>query len=369
MSAARVVVTGGSGFLGSHLVERLVRDGDDVTVFDLTAPPPDLSCGAGDHRRVTGDVRDAEALAKAVVAGVDTVYHLSAVVGVDRYLSSPLDVLDVNVLGTRNVLLLAARAGAKVVLASTSEVYGKNPATPWHEDADRVLGSTATDRWSYSSSKAVAEHLAFAFARESGARVTILRYFNVYGPRQRPAYVLSRAIHRALLGLPPLIYDDGAQTRCFTFVEDAVAGTVLAGRDGAADGRCFNIGSEVETPVAEAVRLAARLAGADHPRHVPARVTLGAAYEDIPRRVPDTSRARTVLRWRCEVPLEEGVRRTVAWARRNRWWVDQAVVASALPEEGASGDPSVPGRDVGPGARPGERRAHQQADRARTESR
>ncbi|MFD9737231.1 NAD-dependent epimerase/dehydratase family protein [Umezawaea sp. NPDC059074] len=368
MSAARVVVTGGAGFLGSHLVERLVRDGDDVTVFDVAEPPPDLGCGPGDLRRVAGDVRDADALAKAVVAGVDAVYHLSAVVGVDRYLSSPLDVLDVNVLGTGNVLRLAARVGAKVVVASTSEVYGKNPATPWREDADRVLGSTSTDRWSYSSSKAVAEHLAFAFARESGSRVAVLRYFNVYGPRQRPAYVLSRALHRALLGLPPLIYDDGTQTRCFTFVDDAVAGTVLAGRDDASDGRCFNIGSDVETSVAEAVRLVARLAGADRTLTVPARATLGAAYEDIPRRVPDTSRARDVLGWLCAVPLEEGVRRTVEWARRNRWWVDQAVADGALPAEGANGDPPVQGRDVGPGPRPGERRAHQQADRARAES-
>jgi nucleoside-diphosphate-sugar epimerase len=221
----RVVVTGGTGFVGHHLVERLRDRGDEVTVFDAVAPRGAVRDGV---RVVEGDLRDLDALGRAA-RGADVIYHLAAVVGVDQYLARPLDVIDINFSGTRNVLEVAHRGGAKVVLTSTSEVFGKNPAVPWREDGDRVLGPTSSDRWSYSSSKALAEHLTFAFARQHGLDATIVRYFNVYGPRQRPAYVVSRSVHRALNGRPLVIYDEGRQTRCFTFVQDAVEGTLLAG--------------------------------------------------------------------------------------------------------------------------------------------
>ncbi|GAB3974293.1 SDR family NAD(P)-dependent oxidoreductase [Actinoallomurus acanthiterrae] len=323
MTARKTVVTGGHGFVGSHLVERLARRGDEVIVYDLAPPPPDLRCPPGRVRHVAADVRDASALGAVVGPGVDTVYHLSAMVGVDRYLGDPLDVIDVTVTGTRNVLGCALRAGSKVVLASTSEIYGKNPRAPWPEDADRVLGSTAARRWSYSSSKAVAEHMALAYAHGRGLRASIVRYFNVYGPRQRPAYVLSNTVHRVLRGLPPLLYDGGAQTRCFTFVDDAVDATVRAGARTAADGLCVNVGSDVETSIADAVSLAARLAGnGPPPVAVETRTALGDGYEDIPRRVPDVSRAFGLLGWRWTTTLPDGLARTVAWARRNAWWLE-----------------------------------------------
>jgi UDP-glucose 4-epimerase len=317
-----VVVTGGCGFLGSRLAERLVGRGDEVTLYDPAPLPPGLACDPSGIRHVAGDIRDAATLATAITSGVDEVYHLTGVVGVDRYLRSPLDVIDVTVAGTRNVLDLSHRAGAKVVVAGTSEVYGRNPRPPWREDADRVLGGTGVDRWSYSSSKAVAEHMTFAFHR-LGLRATVLRYFNVYGPRQRPAFVLSRTIHRLLRGLPPLLYDDGSQTRCFTFVDDAVEATLLAGASAAADGLPVNIGGEEETPVAEAVRMATRLAGADvRPVTVATGAELGEGYEDIPRRVPDTTRARELLGWKSRTSLAAGLRATIAWARLNPWWLE-----------------------------------------------
>jgi nucleoside-diphosphate-sugar epimerase len=317
---ARVVVTGGHGFVGSHVLERLVHQGHEVTVFDPDPAPPDLAVDPGAVRHVAGDIRDEAALARAIRPGVDVVYHLAAVVGVDRYLARPLDVIEVNVLGTRNVLRRSADAGAFVVVASTSEVYGRNPSTPWHEDADRVLGSTATDRWSYSSSKAVAEHLTFGYVRQEGLSAAIVRYFNLYGPRQRPAYVLSRTIHRLLHRLPPLVYDGGAQTRCFTYVEDAADATVRIPDIAAARGESFNIGSDRETTVADAVRLASRLFGVDAPpAPLDTRTALGARYQDIPRRVPDVGKARRLLGWQCVTPLEEGLRRTIAWARHSPW--------------------------------------------------
>lgn len=321
MSPASAVVTGGSGFIGSHLVERLVEAGSQVRTYDLGPPLPDLSPRAAGVEHVSGDVRDETALRKAVRPGVEVVYHLSALVGVDRYLASPLDVIEVNLLGTRNVLRLAAEVGAKVVVASTSEVYGKNPRVPWAEDGDRVLGGTSTDRWSYSSSKALAEHLTFAYARSTGLRACVVRYFNVYGPRQRPAYLVSRTVHRVLRGEPPLVYDGGAQTRAFTFVADAVAGTLLAGADPAVDGECVNIGSDRESTVAEVVGVICELAGTTlTPEPVVTGETLGAGYEDIPRRVPDVGKARRLLGWRCQTSLREGIDRTIRWARANPWW-------------------------------------------------
>ncbi|WP_331720358.1 NAD-dependent epimerase/dehydratase family protein [Streptomyces sp. NBC_00209] len=330
MSARRVVVTGGCGFVGSHLVERLVARGDEVTVFDGAPYPADLDDDVRKQaRHVRGDIRDADALTAAIRPGTDAVYHLAAVVGVDQYLARPLDVIDVNFTGTRNVLEAAARAGAKVVAASTSEVYGKNPVVPWAEDGDRVLGPTTADRWTYSTSKALAEHMTFAFARQHGLEATVVRYFNVYGARQRPAYIVSRTVHRVLNGLAPVVYDQGLQTRCFTHVSDCVEGTVLAAEKPSAAGGVFNIGSMDETTVGEAVGLVAELAGSDGAViEVDTKDRLGPAYEDLLRRVPDNSRARTELGWTCGTSLRDGLADTIAWARAHPWWL-------ALPDNGA----------------------------------
>jgi nucleoside-diphosphate-sugar epimerase len=331
MSARRAVVTGGCGFVGSHLVERLVARGDDVTVFDGVDLPPGLADGVADSvRLVKGDLRSTDDLATAITPGVDLVYHLAAVVGVDQYLSRPLDVIDVNFTGTRNVLEAAARAGARVVVASTSEIFGKNPAVPWAEDGDRVLGSTTADRWTYSSSKALAEHLTFAFGHQHHLEASVVRYFNVYGARQRPAYIVSRGVHRVLNGRPPVVYDHGRQTRCFTHVSDCVEGTILAGESAAALGQAVNLGSMVETTVGDATRLIAKLAGYDGPiTDVDTARELGPAYEDLARRVPDNTKARTLLGWTCDTGLADGLADTIGWARANPWWL-------ALPDKGAA---------------------------------
>ena len=208
------------------------------------------------------------------------------------------------------------------MVASTSEIYGRNPTPPWAEDDDRVLGSTAADRWSYSTNKAAAEHMTFAYTRHRGLRVSILRYFNVYGPRQRPAYLLNRTIHRILNGQPPLLYDGGAQTRCFTFVDDAVDATLRVAATPTADGQSFNVGSNRETSVADAARLVKKLLGSDLKPVMPeTSAALGEAYEDIPRRVPDTAKANRVLGWKCATSLHEGLTTTIAWAHRSCWWL------------------------------------------------
>jgi UDP-glucose 4-epimerase len=314
---SHAVVTGGCGFIGSHLVERLVRDGHRVVVYDPAPLPPGLDGIAG---HVRADILDGRRVSE-VVGEADTVYHLSAMVGVDRYLDRPLDVIEVNVLGSRNVLRAAHAAGAKVVMASTSEVYGRNPATPWGEDADRVLGSTAADRWTYSSSKAVVEHMTYGFVRQHGLRAAIVRYFNVYGPRQRPAYIVSRTIHRLLTGKPALVYDGGEQTRCFTYVADAIEATVRVANSIEAEGQALNIGSDRETSIGEIVRLATRLIGGTT-SPVDTTRTLGERYEDITRRVPDVSKAKAALGWRAETEVADGLASTIEWARGAKWWLE-----------------------------------------------
>lgn len=328
--SVRAVVTGGCGFIGSHLVERLLDRGDDVTVFDSVPPPEHQRLARAHARHVAGDILDRSALAGAIEPGVDVVFHLAAVVGVDQYLARPLDVIDINFSGTRNVLDLAERAGARVVVASTSEVFGKNPAVPWREDDDRVLGSTSADRWAYSSSKALTEHLTFAFARQRGLPATIVRYFNAYGPRQRPGFVASRSVHRALNNRPLVVYDGGRQTRCFTYVADAVEATLLAAGNPAAVGEAFNVGSTTEATVTELAGLVRELTGGTVPiTTVDTGTALGKSYEDLPRRVPDNSKARQSLGWRCTTSLRDGLTRTVDWARANPWWL-------ALPDSGAA---------------------------------
>ncbi|MFI6346434.1 NAD-dependent epimerase/dehydratase family protein [Streptomyces sp. NPDC050560] len=325
---ARVVVTGGAGFVGGRLVRRLVENGDDVVVVDAASGARALD--GVDAALVPADVRDLDRLAGAIRPGVDLVYHLAAVVGVDQYLACPLDVIDVNFTGTRNVLDLAARAGARVVVASTSEVFGKNPAVPWSEEADRVLGPTSADRWSYSTSKALAEHLTLAYGRRGGPAATIVRYFNAYGPGQRPAYVVSRSVHRALNGKPLVVYDGGTQTRCFTYVDDIVEGTLRAAAEEKAVGETFNLGSMVETTVRDVLTQVSELCGyGGELMQVDTAERLSPGYQDLQRRIPDSAKAAAVLGWTADTALRDGLARTVAWARDAPWWL-------ALPDSGAT---------------------------------
>lgn len=321
---ARVVVTGGYGFIGSHLVTQLLRRGDTVTVFDAAQKTHDTSIDFAEHARfrfVPGDVTDYAALEQVLTPDVDRVYHLAAVVGIRNYVEDPLKVLDVNVTGTRHVLELSRRNGIRVLFSSTSEIYGKNPVTPFREDDDRILGSTRTARWSYSTSKAMAEHLCFAMHATYGLPVVVVRYFNVYGPRQNPIFVVSQSIQRVLNGLPPYLYDSGEQTRCFTHVDDAVRGTMLAAESDVATGQAYNIGGMRETSIKDVVERVIHHAGVRiEPELVDTGAMYGKRYEDIPRRIPDSTKAQQELGWSLEVDVDEGIRRTVAWARDNPWY-------------------------------------------------
>jgi UDP-glucose 4-epimerase len=328
---SRVLITGGAGFIGSHLVEALVARAVEVVVYDQL--PWERARNLANVRQciryVQGDIRDERALGELIDGGVSCIYHLASIVGVRHYVADPLAVVDVIVGGTRGVLNVARRHGVKTVVASTSEVFGKNPAVPWEEEADRVLGSTMVDRWSYASAKGVCEHMAFALARV-GQPVGIVRFFNAYGPRQAPDYVISQTIWKVLRGEPPLLYDSGAQTRCFTYVEDIVQGVMAAGGCDEANGQSFNLGNPVETSVQDVIERIIALAGTGV-RVMPFETDLeyGDRYEDIPRRIPSVGRAAHVLGWRAHTRLDEGLAKTIEWARANPWWLglpDSALV-------------------------------------------
>jgi UDP-glucose 4-epimerase len=323
MARERVVVTGASGFVGSHLTARLLGRGKEVVAFALEpARHFDPVTSHARYRFVEGDVRDISALDRLLTPDVACVYHLAAVVGVSRYCADPMSVIDVNVAGTRNVMSLAAERGIRVLFASSSEVLGKNPVVPWAEDDDRVLGSTATERWSYGTSKALGEHMAFAMHRKAGLVMSIVRFFNLYGPRQLPNFVVSRTIHSVLRGERPKLYDDGAQTRCFTYVEDAVDATIRAAERPEAVGGLFHVGNPQESRVREVVESVLRMTGSGlEPEAVDTAAHYGGSYEDIPRRVPQVERAREVLGWQATTGLAEGIARTIAWARENAWWL------------------------------------------------
>ncbi len=319
----RALVTGGAGFIGSHLVDALLADGVAVTVLD------DLSTGKASHleshandprlRTVWGSVMDAE-LVDALVADQDVVYHLAAAVGVRHIVADPLNSVLTNVRGTEHVLASACRRMSPVLLASTSEIYGKSAAYPFREDGDRVLGATWVHRWSYSTAKAIDEHLAFAYA-EKGLPVAIVRYFNAYGPRiDERGYgsVIARFVSQALAGEPITVYGDGKQSRCFTYVHDTIRGTRLAVAGARPGGVVFNIGSSEEVSIGSLAELIREIVGSDSEIvRLPYESYYGPGFEDTRRRVPDVRRAAQELGFRAEISLREGLRRTLEWCRTN----------------------------------------------------
>jgi UDP-glucose 4-epimerase len=246
------------------------------------------------------------------------VYHLAAVVGVKYVVDDPLSSIITNVRGTENVLELAFESSVPAVIASSSEVYGKSTDVPLSEDSDRLLGPTTVGRWSYSDSKAIDEYLALAYARR-GLRTTAVRYFNVYGPRLDPqgyGSVIARFLTQALRGEPLTVFDDGTQTRCFTYVADAVDGTILAGSERGAAGAVFNIGSDWEISINElAAMIASMVTPSQDIIHVPYSSEYGPNFEEPRRRVPSVARARDMLGFEAQTPLEQGLRQTLTWFR------------------------------------------------------
>ncbi len=315
----RILITGGAGFVGSHLAEAWLDRGDEVTVLDPAADTKVRHLRPNPRFRTIRESVLNRDILEGLVAWSDLVYHLAAVVGVEHYVGDPYQVLTVNINGTQEVLTAAFRHQRKVVFSSTSEVYGRNTAVPFDEDGDRVLGSTRIDRWCYATSKAAAEHLCFAFAR-MGLPVVVLRYFNVYGPRldqMDRGRVVTIFMGQLLRGEPLTVIGDGTQTRTFTYVDDAVRATVAAGLAPAAQGQAINVGSQEEVAIRDLAARMIEIAGsASRLIFVPQEAVYDRGYEDIPRRVPAVRRMHELLAVRAEVPLDDGLARTIEWFKR-----------------------------------------------------
>jgi UDP-N-acetyl-D-glucosamine dehydrogenase len=323
----RALVTGGAGFIGSHLIEALLDRRWSVSVID--------DCSTGrvdniqhllDHQRlrfVHGSITDRHKL-EPLVAESDVVFHLAAALGVQRIVESPLECMETNVFGTHAVLELAARHRRKLLLASTSEVYGKSSKPAFHEEDDRILGATSKARWSYAGSKAMDEFLTLAYHAERGLPAVIFRLFNTVGPRQTGRYgmVVPRFVDQALQGQRLTIYGDGLQSRCFCDVADVVPAIIGLAENEQAIGGIFNIGSTREVTILDLARTVLRLVGqwsgtdpgVDEQRleFVPYAQAYAAGFEDMRRRMPDTTRIQQLLNWQPQLTLEQTLERVIA---------------------------------------------------------
>ncbi|HTW06424.1 MAG TPA: GDP-mannose 4,6-dehydratase [Acidimicrobiales bacterium] len=318
---ASFLITGGAGFIGSHLAEALLARGDEVSVLDSlsTGRATNLAAIARHPRfRFTqGSVLDELAVDHAV-RNCDVVIHLAAAVGVKLIVEQPLYSLTTNIKGAISVLEAAHRYRRKVMVASSSEIYGKNDAEPLKETSDRVLGSPAVARWAYSTSKAVDEILAYAYHRERGLPTIVVRLFNTVGPRQSPAYgmVVPRLVRQALAGEPLTVYGDGSQTRCFCHVADVVGGLVGLLDEPAAVGDVFNLGSSEEISIEHlAETVIARTESSSPIVHVPYDVAYEAGFEDMARRVPDVGRIQRLTGWKAKRRLVDVLDDVIAEAR------------------------------------------------------
>jgi len=318
----RVLITGGAGFIGSHLAEELLARGNHVTVID------DLSTGqfeniapltAHPNFRFAIDSITNEVVMDRLVSECDMIFHLAAAVGVMLIVDSPVHTIEANVMGTEAVLKTALRYRTKVLIASTSEVYGKGNKIPFSEDDDVVLGPTERSRWSYAASKMVDEFLGLAYYREKGLPVIIFRLFNTVGPRQSGRYgmVIPRFVDRALQGEPLPVYGDGNQSRCFLHVEDAVRAIIALSESPEAIGQVFNIGSVDEISIYDLACKIISLAGSlkEHETDPEKQITFvpydqayAEGFEDMLRRVPNISKIQDIAGWLPEHSLDKILR-------------------------------------------------------------
>ena len=323
-NVAKILVTGGAGFIGSHLTEALLARGDAVTVVDdeSTGRAANLAA-AGNHPRLTlvrGTIGDARLIA-SVLDEVSEIYHLAAAVGVALIAREPLQTIERNIYPTQLLLDELCRrhqAGQPVrfFLASTSEVYGKNPKPMWNEEDDLVFGPTTRPRWSYGASKAIDEFLTLACARQFGLPVVIGRFFNVVGPRQTGAYgmVLPRFVDAAVAGQSLVVHDDGRQMRCFAHVGDVVRAVLALVQSPQATGRVINIGSDQPVTILDLAKRVIELSGSSSAVEFQTYAqAYDADFEDIRHRVPDLTRLRTTIDYQPTYELDGIIRDVIAW--------------------------------------------------------
>jgi UDP-glucose 4-epimerase len=314
----RCLITGGAGFIGSHLAEELVKRGHKVTILD------NLYKGEHSYHQelfqhipfIKASILEKDVI-EELVANHDVVFHLAAILGVKSTMDKSVELIETNMDGTRNILKAAKKYNRKVVFASTSEVYGK-ATPPFSEDGDRLYGSTDKLRWCYAVCKTLEETLCLGYGLQ-GLPVTIIRYFNIYGPRAKDgpyAGVIPRFISAALQGKPIQVYGDGTQTRCFTYVSDAVEATIKAMDEGV-NSEIINIGSQNEISIQDLATLIRTMTNSKSPIiYVPFEKVYPIGFEEIPNRRPDTVNLKQLLSFEPTVSFTEGLTQTIEWFKR-----------------------------------------------------
>ena len=307
----KALITGGAGFIGSHLAERLLGLGHEVVVVDdLSTGRLENLAGVRGHSRfqfVRDSVRNSEMM-HILIEKCDVVYHLAAAVGVQLIVDEPVRTIETNIHGSEVVLSIANKFGRKTLLASTSEVYGKSEAVPFCEDDDTVLGSTRFSRWSYACSKAIDEFLGLAYYEQYGLPVIVARFFNTVGPRQTGQYgmVIPRFVERGLRGEPIEIYGTGKQSRCFGYVGDVIGGAIALMDSDPAAGRVYNVGSDEEITIeALAAKVVKMTGGRSEVRHVSYEQAYGKPFDDMMRRVPSLERIKQAVGYEAKTSLDE----------------------------------------------------------------
>jgi UDP-glucose 4-epimerase len=315
------LITGGAGFIGSHLADALLAAGQRVLVIDdlSTGQYANIAHHAGEPRFhfARASILDGIVLDR-LASQADVIVHLAAAVGVQLIVEKPVHTIETNVMGTEAVLKAALRYGSRVLVASTSEVYGKGSRIPFSEEDDVLLGPSSKSRWSYAASKMVDEFLALAYQDEYGLEVVPVRLFNTVGPRQTGRYgmVIPRFVGQALAGQPITVYGDGSQSRCFCAVSDVVAALTGLSTHPRAPGRVYNVGSEEETTIMALAERVKTLVGSDSPVVTVAYADAYApGFEDMQRRVPDTTRVRQLLGWQPQLSLEETLQSVIAYEK------------------------------------------------------
>ncbi len=318
----QMLITGGAGFIGSHLAEALLAQGHSVTAVD------DLSTGRFENiAHLTDNPQfqfiyetiTNEGVMDRLVSTSQVIFHLAAAVGVELIVKDPVRTLETNIQGSEVVLRLARRYRRKVLLASTSEVYGKNTAVPFREDADRVMGPTTKSRWSYAESKAIDEFLSLAYHKQFDVPVVICRFFNTVGPRQTGTYgmVIPRFVQQALAGEPLRVYGTGEQTRCFCNVKDTVRAVAALAARPEAVGEIYNVGSQEEITVrALAERVLARTGSAAEIVSVPYDEAYEVGFEDMLRRVPSIQKVKDAIGWQPTIRLDETLDEVIGYFRK-----------------------------------------------------
>ncbi len=317
----KVLITGGAGFIGSHLAEELLRQGEEVYVID------NLSTGrlenikhlaANPHFHITIETILEEKVMEELVARCEVVFHLAAAVGVRLIIEKPVDTIETNILGTEIVLKAANKYKRKVILTSTSEVYGKNSKVPFREDDDSVYGPTTKSRWSYACSKAIDEFLSLAYFHEKKLPVVIARLFNTIGPRQTGRYgmVVPSFVQQALLSHPITVFGDGKQTRSFTHITDVVSALIGLSEHPKALGEVFNVGNGREVTINQLAALVKRMTNSKSKIvHVPYDQAFEKGFEDMKRRVPDISKLSQLIGYKPKVRLEESIESIIFYHR------------------------------------------------------